>query len=43
LYISSKLLPNVRTKSLEGKKTWLWIKHVVKAGALACCTFLELT
>jgi len=41
LYISSKLLPNVRTKSLgEGKKTWLWIKHVVKAGAVACSTFL---
>ena len=25
-YISSKLLPNVRTKSLEGKKTWLGIE-----------------
>jgi len=25
---------------VKGKKTWLWIKHVVKAGAVSCSAFL---
>jgi len=37
----AKLLPAVRTKNLrEGKKYGLWLKHVLKAGAVACSAFL---
>ena len=37
----AKLLPAVRTKNLrEGKESGLWLKHMVKAGAVACSAFL---